>query len=97
MALSSEICKKELLEYVANKNRVVHIVLTADEYNLKQRIRNDVNRRMKEVALNNLNYNIDFYNNNYKCAIHINTINKNIDSIADEIIKNIKNFQLNKL
>lgn len=85
--------EKKLLEYVANKNRVVHIVLTADEYNLKQRIRNDVNRGMREVALNNLNYNIDFYNNNYKCATHINTINKNIDSIADEIIKNIKNFQ----
>lgn len=94
MALSDEICKRELLEALVNEGKdIIHIVLTAEKNEIKQRIKDDQNRGMKEVALNDLDKNLLFYANNYQDAMHIDTSRKNIEDVVREVIMAIKNVE----
>lgn len=90
MALTQPECKEKLFEYLINVGTdIVHIILTADEEIIKVRIDGDEHRD-KEYALEYLKPYVGFLDKNYKDAIRINTKNKDIGDIADEIIQNIQ-------
>lgn len=87
MALSNVICKEGLLEALKNEGKkVLHIILTADEASIRQRINNDKNRD-KKFALDNLKENLKFYDNNYSDAIHIDTTGRSKEDVAGEIME----------
>lgn len=89
MALTKEECKESLFDYLQSVyGNILHIILMADEEVIKSRILND--NRDKYTALENLKDNISFLNKNFNDAVWINTNNKSIDNIANEIIKLIK-------
>lgn len=70
---------------------MIHIILTAEENNIIERIKKDENKsRDKDNALEWLKPNIDFLEKNYPNDIWIKTDNRDIDSIVDEIIKIIE-------
>ena len=94
MALSEEICKRELLEALVKEGKdIIHIVLTAEKNEIKQRIKDDQNRGMKELALDDLDKNLLFYANNYQDAMHIDTSGKNIEDVVREVINTIKSVE----
>ena len=94
MALSEEICKRELLEALENEGKdIKHIILTAEKKEIKQRIKDDKNRGMKELALDTLDKSLLFYANNYQDAMHIDTSGKNIEDVVSEVIKEIKSVE----
>ncbi len=90
MALTQMECKENLFDCLQKEEKnIVHIILMADKENLESRIKKDENR-MKEIALDCLEYNISFLDDNYPEAIRIKTDNRDTDDIVDEIIKIIK-------
>lgn len=94
MSLTQKECKELLFDSLkdANKN-ILHIILTASKEIIKFRIENDTNsKRDKNFALSWLDENLQFLNNNFNDAMRINTETKNINDIAFEIIKYIKQF-----
>ncbi len=86
MALTMKECKEELFDYLKNNGmNIVHIILTADEDTIRERIKNDENR-MKEAALDRLTQNIVFLNKNFPDAIRIKTDNCNVDDVVAKIM-----------
>jgi deoxyadenosine/deoxycytidine kinase len=84
MALTQMECKKYLFDSLQEEGRtIVHIILLADEENLKLRIKKDENR-MKEVALDWMKDNVSFLNDNYSDAMRIKTDNMSTNDIVDE-------------
>lgn len=90
MSLTQRECKKEIFDYILSLQRnVLHIILSANEETIKSRIENDVERE-KDLALSFLKINTAFLNDNFKDAIRINTNNRSVCDIAEEIIGIVK-------
>lgn len=90
MALTRMECKENLFDCLQrDRTDMVHLILTADEETIKERIKKDENR-MKELALDYLEHNISFLKDNYPDAVRIKTDNRDIDDIVDEAIAIIK-------
>lgn len=95
MSLTDRICKEQLFEYFEKKEKkLIHFILTASRDTIKTRIKDDKNRESDE-AIYHIEFNLQFLKENYENAIRIDTENKNIDQIAEEIIKHIKNINRN--
>jgi adenylate kinase len=98
MALTSDDCKELILDYFTKIHRnVLHIILIAEEDTIRRRIIHDVNRA-KPQALYAIKRNLDFLKDNYGNAQQINTENRTIIEVAQEVIEYIKckgNFQYN--
>lgn len=93
MTLTHDESKKGLYEFFLTENvRTLHIILTASEEIIRERIKND-NTRDKLCALENLKYNISFLNQNYQDAIRINTDSMSIADTANEIAQHISNMR----
>lgn len=93
MALTCEESKKGLYEFFLTENvRTLHIIITASEEIIRERIKND-NTRDKRCALENLEYNLSFLNQNYQDAIRINTDSMSIADTANEIAQHISNMR----
>lgn len=93
MALTHEESKKGLYEFFFAENvRMLHIIITASEEIIRERIKND-NTRDKRCALENLEYNLSFLNQNYQDAIRINTDSMSIADTANEIAQHISNMR----
>lgn len=85
MALTRKECKEELFDYLKSKGaNIAHIILTADEDIIRERIRND-GSRIKEIALDWLAQNMVFLDNNFPDAIRIKTDNRSINDVVAEI------------
>lgn len=90
MALTRMECKENLFDCLQRDGKdMVHLILTADEETIKERIKKDENR-MKELALDWLKYNISFLKDNYPDAVRIKTDNRDIDDIVDEALAVIR-------
>lgn len=90
MALTQKECKEQLYDYFINSNiPTLHIILTANIETIKSRIDTDSNRD-KVFALQYIEENIKFFENNYKDDIYIGTDNKTVEEIAKIILQNIK-------
>ncbi len=90
MALTSDVCKELILDHFTKIHRnVLHIILIAEEDTIRNRIIHDVNRD-KPQALYAIKRNLDFLKDNYGDAQQINTENKTIDDVAQEVIKYLK-------
>lgn len=81
MAITFELCKNELLNYICAKTNVIHIVLDSDKQSLIQRINNDT-KRNKDFSLEHMEESINYINENFSDVIHIDTTNKSIMEIA---------------
>ena len=92
MALPTEECRIGLYDSFIKKHNILHIILTASEDAIKQRIKNDNNeKRDKKLALDYLNESMRFYEENYHDSIRVNTENKNTAEVAYEIIEIMSN------
>ncbi len=90
MALTRMECKENLFDCLQREGKnMVHLILVADEKTIKERIMKDENR-MKDLALDYLEHNISFLNDNYPDAIRIKTDNRDIDDVVAEAIAIIK-------
>lgn len=92
MALPTEECRTGLYDSFIMKHNILHIILTASEDAIRQRIKNDNNeKRDKKFAFDYLNESMIFYEKNYHDSIRVNTENKNIVEVAHEIIEIVNN------
>lgn len=90
MALTEIECKENLFDLLRMEGKnIVHFILTAHEKILRERIKQDKDR-MKELALDELEANIQFLKDSCPDAIWIQTDNGYVDDIAEEIIEIIK-------
>ena len=85
---------KETIEIVweslnDNSKAIFHFILEADESIIEERINSDEGRKQKEKALGELQSNTIFLNNNFIEAIRINTNNKSVKEVANEIMNMI--------
>lgn len=89
MSLTQIECKELLFDYFIKKDASMkHFILTANTETIKLRIKSNKDKdRDIELANNYLESNMTFLSNNYKDAIIINTENKNIAKVAEEIIE----------
>lgn len=95
-ALVNPLCESELINYFKEKNSpMVHIILEASKATIFERIENDpirdeaAQRDQKEKVEEQMRY----LKENYPDAIKINTENKSIEDIVDEIVNKL-NFEL---
>lgn len=87
MSLTQKECKELLFDYFMKKDILMkHFILTANTETIKLRIKSNKNRDI-ELANNYLKPNMTFLTSNYQDAIVINTENKNIAKVAEEIIE----------
>lgn len=87
MAITQPKCKKQIFDVLSDgNNKLLHIILTADKETIETRIQLDENRD-KSIALQWLEFNLDFLERNFDDALRINTENKSISDIANEIIQ----------
>ena len=89
MALTTYECREVLLKSVQDRGiNIKHIILTADEETVRTRVENDSKEdRDKITTIRELPESMKFLNDNYVDATRINTDNKSIEEVADEIIK----------
>lgn len=91
MALIEMQCKEEIFDYLANRHKnILHIILTASKDTIRNRIEFDDNKRDKKTALETLEENISFLDRNFPDTLRVDTDNKSICDVADEIIKIVK-------
>ena len=88
MSLTQKECKEGLFDHLTADN-ILHFILTASKEFIKLRILNDNKREEKVFALEHLDENLLFLENNFKDAIWIDVENKNSEDIAKIIIKYI--------
>lgn len=88
MTLTTDYSKKELLEYYQSYGiaEVIHIILCMDKDALVKRIKNDASRD-QEFALQNIDGNIKYLNDNYYNAIRIHIDSLNAENLAKKILK----------
>lgn len=88
MALIKAQCKDEIFDYLVNRDiSILHIILTASKDTIKHRIKFDDDTRDKKTALEILDDSISFLDRNFADTLRIDTDNKSICDVADEIIK----------
>lgn len=96
MALTQKECKEKLWEdLICTEQNILHVILEARKETIISRINHDENGD-KGFRLSYLNWNLSFLNNNYKSAIRIDTENKRVGSIVDEIIRIALNMEMKK-
>lgn len=89
MAITKEKCKKILFDDFKDKyNNIFHFILNASNDNLRKRINND-KKRDKSFAQEHMKENICFLRNNFEDDIWIDTDNKSVDEVVEEIIRYI--------
>lgn len=86
---------KESLEIIwkylyTNEKEFCHFILDADESAITERIVSDIERKQKELALDELHSNVIFLKSNFEDAIRIDTNHKKVEEVAHEIIHIIK-------
>ena len=90
MAITDKKSKNGIIDYFKNKDIVIlHFICTANEKELKSRILTD-NKRDKTNSLYYININKKFLEKNFKNDIWVDTNNKNVEEIANEIYKELK-------
>lgn len=86
---------KESLEIIwkylyTNEKMFFHFILEANESVITERIISDIERKQKELALEQLQLNTSFLESNFTDAIRIDTNCKEVEEVANEIINRIK-------
>ena len=91
MALTNSECKKEIFDYLINgKKKILHIILVASRETIKTRISFDKKRGDKNYALKSLESNILFLDSHFDDALRIDTDNKRVCDIANEVMECLK-------
>lgn len=88
MSLVDKLCETELFNYFEiRKIPMIHIILEASNKSIIQRIKGDCIRdqaaQSQQIA--NVEWQLDYLNGTYANAIRVNTDNKSIKEIVDEI------------
>jgi len=91
MSLTQRECKEGIFDYFADTGiEIVHIILTAHESVIRDRIEKDVNRD-KDFAVEYLEENMKFLEKNFADATWIDTNSKSAEDIVNEISFHLKN------
>lgn len=85
IALINDYCREKLVNGLANIDSY-HFILKASNDILQERIFNQENRDV-DLAITYMDIANDYLRNHYSEAYRIDTTNKTIDSIADEIVE----------
>lgn len=85
MALTQKECIELLLDPIKAKYQIVHIILTASMETISNRISSDPNRDQK-FALQHLEENVTFGDQNYPDTVRIDTEHTPILAICDDIV-----------
>lgn len=85
ITISTDVCKKELYDYLKSIADVVQIVLYADNEVVIKRIKSDIGRS-KEFSKERLEENVAFINKHFSDANWIDTTTKSIEEVANHII-----------
>lgn len=89
-SLVNPLCESELINYFIEKDcPMVHIILEASKATIFERIENDPIRdeAAQREQKNKVEDQMKYLNKNYPDAIRINTENKSIEDVVDEIVK----------
>lgn len=89
-SLVNPLCESEFINYFKEKNcPMLHIILDASKDTVFKRIENDPirNEEAQRQQKQKVETQIQYLNENYSDAIRINTENKSIEDVVDEIIK----------
>lgn len=89
MSLVDKLCEKELFDYFEEKDfSMIHIILEAKKETIISRIENDPVRNEEEQSeqKNNVNWQIQYLEREYPNAVRINTEDKSLSEIVDEIM-----------
>lgn len=91
MALTQKECIEHLLDPLKARYPIMHIILTASMETISNRISSDPNRNQR-FALQHLEKNIAFLDQNYPDAIRIDTEHTPILAICDDIVAAFEAF-----
>ncbi len=89
MSLVNKLCERELLNYFEKKKiSMLHIILEAEKETIISRIENDPSRNenAQNQQKSKVPWQIRYLKTEYPEAVRINTENKTLDEIADEIM-----------
>lgn len=89
-SLVNTLCESELINYFIEKDcPMIHIILEASKATIFGRIENDPirNEEAQRQQKHKVETQIEYLNKNYPDAIRINTENKSIEDVVDEIVK----------
>ena len=89
MTMASQICANWLLDYFSSKEiHTFHIILLAKQETLISRIKNDPIRTeaIQEQQIKNLNWQVTYLQENYPDAVKIDTEDKPLEKIINEIM-----------
>lgn len=89
MSLVDKLCEKELLDYFKKKKEpMFHIILEAKEETIISRIENDPirDKNAQNQQKPKVSWHIQHLETNYPDAVRINTEDKTLDEIVDEIM-----------
>lgn len=92
MALTMERCKKMLIDELTNI-KFLHVILTADYETIRRRIINHEAREGKKELLDELESSILFLRVNYKDAIRIDTSEKGIEEVTEEVVYHLNGIK----
>lgn len=85
VTISTDICKKELYDYLCERTELIHIILDASDDVIIDRINKDKDRS-KEFSKENIAQNKEFLIHNFPDAIWIDTSEKDKEKVAEEIV-----------
>ena len=85
ITISTDICKKELYDYLSERTELIHIILDASDDVIIDRINKDKGRA-KEFSKESIVQNKEFLICNFPDAIWIDTSTKDKEKVAEEII-----------
>lgn len=88
MSLVSKLCETELLDYFeARKIPMIHIILEASKDAIIQRIKDDCirDRAAQSQQIAKVEWQVDYLKSSYANSIRVNTENRSIKEIVDEI------------
>ena len=87
MALTQKECKEQLYNFLENKSiKILHVILTAEPEVIRERINSNRKEETKFLALEFLNENLSFLENNFKNAIILDTATMDCDNISQKIL-----------
>lgn len=93
ISLVDKLCQKYLLDYFEHKKvSMLHIILEAEKEIILSRIENDPirNKSAQNQQKSNVPWQIQYLKDEYPDAVRINTENKALDEIVNEIIPVLK-------
>ena len=93
LTINNDFAKKEIINHpLLKKEKILHFIIKSSQEIVLERIKND-NRDDEELP-KKYNENMDYFNENFKNAIYIDTSNKTVEECALEIYKNIKEINI---